>query len=793
MIKNYLKIAWRNLLNNKIYSALNILGLAAGMAVALLIGLWVNYQYSYDKFLPNNRQLYQVMRNFNSNGDTLTFGSTSLKLADALRNNIPEMAHVAEADFGGSHGLMVGNKKFYLDGIQAAGDFLKMFRYPFIHGNANAALKDPFSIVLTEATAKALFGSTDVINKLVRVDNHDNLKVTGVIKDLPANSSFGFKYVIPFSYLEATQSYVKMQRTGSFGDNGYALYAELKPGVSFAAVSAKINNIEKGETNNINAMSSSVILHPMLKWHLYSDFKNGKATSGFIDYVRIFTLIGVLVLLIACINFINLSTARSEKRAREVGVRKAIGSQRKDLIFQFLIESAVVTCISFLFSIVLVQLALPAFNALTGTLISIPFSNPEFWIVMMACVLFTALLAGSRPAFYLSSFNPVRVLKGAIKVGKSASLSRQVLVVTQFSCSIALIISTVIIYRQIQYARNRPTGYQVNRLMSTDMNNDLGRNYLALKNDLLQSGAVTSVSTSSSPATGVDSHTDIDRFPGKRPGETVEMGSIQISGDYFRTLGMQIISGRDFITGSKADTADIVFNEAAVKRLRITDPVNQIITWNRQKYRVIGVAKDALMNSPYSAADPTMFNFSSENPNGHLLYKLSPNVNTHQAVEKLTGIFNKYNPAYPYDYRFVDEQYNQKFSEEVLVGKLAGIFAGLAIFISCLGLFGLAAFVAEQRTKEIGIRKVLGASISQVWVLLSKDFIFLVLISCVIASPLAFYFLQKWLQKYDYHITVGPGVFLISALAAIVITIITVSFQSIKAAIANPVKSLRSE
>jgi len=610
---------------------------------------------------------------------------------------------------------------------------------------------------------------------------------------LPANSSFQFKYVIPFGYFEAINNYVKQQRTGSFGNNGYSLYAELKPEASYAAVSAKIKNIEKGETNNLNAMNSNVILHPLLKWHLYSDFKNGQATEGFIDYVRIFTLIGVLVLLIACINFINLSTARSEKRAREVGVRKAIGSQRKDLIFQFLIESTVVTFISFLFSVILVQLALPSFNALTGTLISIPFANPVFWVVMVACVLFTALLAGSRPAFYLSSFNPVRVLKGAIKVGRSASLSRKVLVVTQFSCSIALIISTVIIYRQIQYAKNRPTGYEVNRLMGTDMNNDLGRSYTALKNDLLQSGAVVSVSTSSSPATGVYAHTDVDKFPGKRPGETVEMGSIQVSGDYFKTLGMKIIAGRDFSTGSKADTANVVFNEAAIKRLRLTDPVNQIITWNKQQYRIIGVAKDALMNSPYNAADPTMFNFSNESANSNLLYKLSPNINTHQAVEKLTAIFNKYNPAYPYDYRFIDADYNRKFSEEVLVGKLAGIFAGLAIFISCLGLFGLAAFVAEQRTKEIGVRKVLGASISQVWVLLSKDFILLVMISCVIASPLAFYFLQKWLLKYDYHITVGIGVFLISGLAAMVITIITVSFQSIKAALANPVKSLRSE
>jgi ABC-type antimicrobial peptide transport system permease subunit len=531
----------------------------------------------------------------------------------------------------------------------------------------------------------------------------------------------------------------------------------------------------------------------MLKWHLYNEYKNGQANSGFIDYVRMFTLIGGLVLLIACINFINLSTARSEKRAREVGVRKAIGSARRDLIFQFLVESCLVTFISFLFTLGLVQLALPSFNALTGTLISIPYGNPVFWTVMITCVMFTGLIAGSRPAFYLSSFNPVRVLKGAIKLGKSASVSRKILVVTQFSCSIALIISTVIIYRQIQYAKDRPIGYQISRLMSTDANDDLAHNFSALKNDLLRTGAVSSVTSATSPATTVWSHTDLDMFPGKRPGETVEMGRIDVSSDYFKTLGMHILQGRDFIPGLKPDTNNVVFNEAAIKRLRLTNPVSQLITWGGQKFRIIGVVKDALMNSPYSAADPTMFTYNADVPDRILLYQLSPKINAHAAIEKISPIFTKYNPAYPYDYRFVDEQYNEKFSQEELVGKLAGAFAGLAIFISCLGLFGLAAFVAEQRTKEIGIRKVLGATVSQVWVLLSKDFILLVMLSCIIASPMAFYFLNKWLLNYDYRITIGPWVFVLSALAAIVVTLITISFQSIKAAVANPVKSLKAE
>jgi ABC-type antimicrobial peptide transport system permease subunit len=495
-------------------------------------------------------------------------------------------------------------------------------------------------------------------------------------------------------------------------------------------------------------------------------------------------------LLIACINFINLSTARSEKRAREVGVRKAVGSQRKDLVFQFLIESTLFTLISFLFAIMFVVLALPAFNSLTGTSITVPFRNAGFWLITLTGVLITALIAGSRPAFYLSAFNPVKVLKGTFQAAKSAALWRQVLVVIQFSCSIALIISTVIIYKQIQYAKDRPTGYDINRLVTTDMNADLYRNYIALKNDLLGSRLVKYVATATSPATAVNGHMDLDQWQGKRPGETVEMGSISVSGDYFKTLGMKIAAGRDFLPGSKTDSANAILNEAAVKRLRYKDPINQLITKNMRQYRVIGIVKDALMNSPYEAADPTMFTFDGGD---NLMYQLSPNVNPHESMEKLAVIFNKYNPAYPYDYRFVDEEYNRKFSEEVLVGKLAGTFASLAIFISCLGLFGLAAFVAEQRTKEIGIRKVLGASITQVWALLSKDFVLLVLLSSIIASPIAFYFLQNWLKKYNYHISIGAGVFVVSAIAAVAITLITVSFQSIKAALANPVKSLKTE
>ncbi|RYF92624.1 MAG: FtsX-like permease family protein, partial [Chitinophagaceae bacterium] len=540
----------------------------------------------------------------------------------------------------------------------------------------------------------------------------------------------------------------------------------------------------------VNAMNSQVILAPLKKWHLYGKYENGKIAGGYIEYVRMFTIIGLLVLLIACINFINLTTARSEKRAREVGVRKAIGSLRKDLIIQFLTESFLLTCLSFILSLIFVFLALPAFNQLTERDIHLPLSNGIFWLVMIGCIVITALLAGSRPAFYLSSFQPVRVLKGSFRAGKSASLPRKILVVLQFTCSIALIISTVIIYQQVQHARNRPMGYEVNRVIVSNSNDDLNKNYSALKNELLQNNIVSSFTHSSSPATNVYWHSDVEEFPGKQPGETVEMGIVITGADYFKTLGMSIIQGRNF-TG-EFDSTSVIMNESAVKLLRLKEPLNQQLDFQGSKVTVAGVVKDALMISPFDAADPTMF-FCSARPQGNFIYQLSPGIPTERAMTKLTEVFNKYNPAFPYNYQFADDDYATKFKLEVLIGKLAGIFAVLAILISCLGLFGLAAYIAEQRTKEIGVRKVLGASIGQVWSLLSKDFIVLVLISCCIASPLAFYFLNNWLQDYDYRITIDISVFVFSAVAAILITITTISFQAIRAAVANPVKSLRTE
>ncbi len=794
MIKNYLKIAWRNMLNNKVYSALNIVGLAAGMAVALLIALWVVNEYSYDKFLPGYKSLYQVELNFTDPHEgEHTQQAVSLPIADVLRKQYPEVKYVAESDWMGQHDLLIGAKKLYMNGGAVGSDFLKMFQYPLIKGNVNSVLKDAFSIVLTESTAKALFGDADPMGKMVKIDNKYNLKVTGILKNVPKNATLQFNYLMPFSFNEQTQDWMKTART-TYYNNSFQIFVQLKPGVDYAKLAPKIRNIVYNGGPKMRPVKPAVLFHPVADWHLYSEFKNGKESGGFIDYVRMFSIIGILVLVIACINFMNLSTARSEKRAREVGVRKAIGSQRKDLIFQFLTESVLITFIAFLLSVVFVQLALPSFNDLTGDAVSVPYSDPIFWVIMITYVLATGLVAGSRPAFYLSSFNPVKVLKGTIRVGRAAALPRKILVVLQFTCSIALIISTTIVYQQIQHAKDRPTGYSADRLVTTDMSDDLNNHYDALKNDLLQTGTVESVAKASSPVTGVYWHTGIEKWAGQEPGElAINVGAVLVSDSYFKTVGMKLKEGRDFSSAWSADTSNVIINEAAVKRMGLKQPINQIITFDgiNGPSRIIGVVKDALMDSPFTPVEPTVFihgrggNFA--------LYRLSASANAHKAIEKIGKIFDRYNPAYPFSYRFVDNEYNQKFSLEVLVGKLAGIFAGLAIFISCLGLFGLAAYVAEQRTKEIGVRKVLGASIGQVWLLLSRDFIFLVMISCLIASPLALYFLHGWLLKYDYRISIGPGVFVLSAIAALIITIITISFQAIKAALTNPVKSLRSE
>ena len=796
MIKNHFLVAWRNLLKRKSFTSLNIIGLAVGMAVTLLIVIWAINEYSYDRFLPNYKQLYQVKVNFTGQHDgTTTIDESSLPLAGVLRTEIPGIKRIAEAAWIGkeTRDLWAGDKKLYLKGGAAAPDFLQMFRFPFVEGDPLTAFKDPHSIIIDQSTAKALFADNDPMGQAIRIDNQQTVTVTGVIKDIPANSSIRFSYLLPFAFKEMTESWVKDART-HWTYNSFNIFVELDSGVNYAQIAPKIKDLIYQKSEAMRPGKPEIWLQPMANWHLYTNFKNGKEAGGVIDYVRIFSLIGILVLIIACINFMNLSTARSEKRAREVGVRKALGSQRKDLVLQFLTESVVIAALSAALALLLVQLALPAFNSLTGGSLRMPWRSPIFYAGMIGYVLLTGLFAGSRPAFYLSSFNPVNVLKGTITTGHAAGFSRKLLMIGQFSCSVALIISTIIVYRQIRYAKDRPTGYNADRLVVTDMSSDLNKNYEALRNDLMRSGMVEDVATSSSRITQVNSHYSLDKWPGKNAGdESVNIGTLGVSSNYFKTTGMSIVAGRNFSPNYASDTTGVIFNEAAIRRMGLRDPVGRLITWNgnQSPVRILGVVKDALMESPFTPVQPAIFTHSQWG--SVLLYRLSPNVSMQDALDRLRRIFEKYNPAYPYSYTFVDQDYAHKFDLELLVGKLAGIFAGLAILISCLGLFGLVAYVAEQRTREIGIRKVLGASVAQLWLLLSKDFLLMVVISCAIASPIALYFLHGWLQQYDYRISIGPDVFVLAAVTAVLITLLTVSFQAIKAALANPVKSIKTE
>jgi ABC-type antimicrobial peptide transport system permease subunit len=809
MLKSFFKTAWRNLVNNKVYSALNIIGLGAGMAVALLIGLWVLNEYSYDRFLPGYEQVYQVkMNNTSDRGGTHTQDAVSLPLAAILRKDFPEIAAVAESDWFDPHDLLVGDKKLYSAGAMIGEDFFKIFHYPLLRGDPATALQDPYSIVLTASVAKALFGDTDAMGRTVRIDDQHDVKVTGILRDIPKNSSLQFNYLLPFAYKIGTDDDTKAATT-SWYNNSFQLFVALKPGADYAKLVPKIRNLVSDNAPKMRFGKPEIILHPLKSWRLYSDFKNGISVGGFIDYVRMFSIIGFLVLLIACINFMNLSTARSERRAREVGVRKAIGSQRHDLIFQFLTESILTTGIAALVAILLVQMALPAFNNLTDSATRIPYRSPLFWLTMTLYTLLTGLLAGSRPALYLSSFNAVNVLKGDLtrsrtypsrwfgrsftKTGRTGALSRKILVTLQFTCSIALIISTIIIYQQVQHAKDRPIGYSSARLLETNMSGDLFDHYDALRNDLIQTGLVEDVAKASSSPTHIGAFTVLENWPGKLAGDQIiQIGVISTSGNYFRTLGMQLLEGRDFNDSWAADTSCIIMNEAAINGIGLEHPLNQVITWNGgQRARIIGVVKDALMESPFKAIRPLVFTHGRGG--NFILYRLNPGTGNHEAVAKIAPLFNHYNPTYPYIYQFVDEEYNRKFDLETLVGRLASLFAVLAIFISCLGLFGMAAYMAEQRTKEIGVRKVLGASVGQIWFMLSKDFLILVAVSSLVASPIALYFLHKWLLKYDYRISIGPSVFVLAALAALLITLVTVSFQAIRAAGANPVNSLRTE
>jgi len=666
-----------------------------------------------------------------------------------------------------------------------------LFSLKMISGSDNG-LKDPYSIMLSHTVAKAIFGNADPINKLMKFDDTASLKVTGVYEDLPMNTTLhDLQFIVPWE-LQGKKVNDNIQ---NWGNNGWQIYVQVADNVDMNKASAVIKDAKYAKADNGDQRFKPVIfLQPMSKWHLYSEFKNGVNIGGRIQYVWLFGMIGVFVLLLACINFMNLATAKSEKRAKEVGIRKAIGSLRRQLIYQFFTESLLMAFIGFVFSLLLLLLMLPFFNEVAGKNISFPFKSILFWATGLGFTFVAGLIAGSYPALYLSSFQPVKVLKGAYKAGRLASVPRKVLVILQFTASIALIISTIVVFRQIQFAKNRPVGYSRDGLITVEsLTPDIKAHFTAFRNELIKSGAVSGVAWSSTPATETNNSQANFDWVGRDKSGTQNFATVGISKDYGQIIGWQFITGRDYRTETgQADGFAFVLNESAAKMMGFKNPIGETVHWYGYDFQIIGVIKDMVMDSPFNPTQPTIFYMAPWRLNV-LNIKINPGASVQSALTKIGQVYKQYNPGEPFEYKFVNEEYAKKFAVEERVGKLASFFAVLAIFISCLGIFGMASFIAEQRVKEIGIRKILGASVFNLWKLLSKDFALLVFISLLIASPLAFYFMHQWLQNYDYRSNISWWIFALAGIGALALTILTVSFQAIKAAMANPVKSLRTE
>lgn len=793
MIKNYLKTAWRNLGKSKMHSFINIIGLSIGMAVAMLVGLWIWDELSFNKYYKNYDHIAQVMEQNTINGVIQTSVSIEQPLAPALKKNYgSDFKQVVMSSWTESHILAVGDKK-----ISCTGNFMEptspeMFSLKMLKGTITG-LDDPSSIVISASVASALFGNSEPIGQIIKLDNAGSLKVTGVYEDLPKNTSLrNITFMAPWEYYVASNDWVK-KALDDWGERSFQMFVQLSDHSDMQKVSSKIKDIKLKNIGSEDAKYKPLILlQPMSKWHLFSEFKNGINTGGAIQYVWMFGAIGLFVLLLACINFMNLSTARSEKRAKEVGIRKALGSLRTQLMDQFFCESLLMAIVAFCFALVLVQLALPFFNELSDKNMSVLWTNPFFWLICIVFTLFTGTIAGIYPALYLSSFNPVKVLKGTFRAGRSASFPRKILVVVQFVVSVVLIISTLIVFKQIQYAKNRPVGYNRNGLITVGLyTDDLKKHFAAFETELNASGAIAGIAEASSPMTAIHNTNNGVTWKEKDPNATYDLANIRVTVNYGKTVGWQLLAGRDFSNEMFTDSSAIILNEAAVKYMGLANPLNKIVRFENKDHRVIGVVKDMVMESPYQPARQTIFYLRGSFDN--MVLRINPALSTHEALSKIGEIFKKYSPSSPFDYKFVDETYAKKFNNEERVGKLAGFFAMLAIVISCLGLFGLTSFVAEQRKKEIGVRKVLGASVLNIWNLLSKDFATLIVISFAIAIPLSYYYMHNWLQHYDYRTELSWWIFCAASVIAFIIALVTISFQAIKAAVANPVKSLRTE
>jgi putative ABC transport system permease protein len=803
MLKNYFTIAWRNLVKTKGYSFINIGGLALGMSVALIIGLWVNDELSYNKYHDNYDHIAQVMK-------AGTFQGKHYSGQDYLQY---PMLHELQTTYGENfkyvvprHGkfeaiLSVDDRKISKTGTDIGEDGPEMFTWKMIYGS-RSGLNDPLSIMISESTANALFNTGDPIGKIVKIDNEKEVTISGVFEDFPKNSDlYGIQFARPWAAYLTNNPWVKDQ---GWQNHFFQIYVQINPGTTFEKVGANIKDLEINVTRNLAYMQDwlkfnpEVYVNPMSRWHLYSDYKEGTLQNGPIQLVWFIGSIGVFVLLLACINFMNLSTARSEKRAKEVGVRKTMGSGRKQLIAQFFAESYLVVIISFAIAMLMAFAALPWFNTISQKAMELPWNTPNFWIISVVFLLVTGLLAGSYPALYLSSFNPLKILKGSYRAGRLASLPRKALVVLQFTVSIILIASTGIIYHQLMFVKDRPVGYsREGLLMMQKKGKEFYEKFETLRVELKNTGAVQEIADAGGQITSTWSGNGGFSWKGYDPNADNSFNTLNVSADFGTTVGWNVIDGRTFSRDIASDSTAIILNESAAKQMKLENPVGETVHWTNLAWdmdkdlHVVGVIQDMVMDSPFEPIRPAIYlNMGGAS---WMYLRINPEVSTAEALPKIEATFKKVIPDAPFDYNFATQEYAAKFATEDNIGRLAIVFTSLAIIISCLGLFGLASFVAEQRTKEIGIRKVLGASVPNLWRMLSFEFVVLIIVSCIIAVPTSYYFLSKGISNYDYKTDIAWWIFAAASGSALLITLATVSFQAIKAALANPVNSLRTE
>jgi putative ABC transport system permease protein len=806
MFKNYLKTGFRYLVKNKFSSFINIGGLTVGMAVAMLIGLWVYDELSFNKYHEHYDRIGRVLIKGNdAKHGPFVNASVPYPLAAELRSTYrSNFKHVVRCSYIDQVILTAGDKKLSRPGQYLDAEAPHLFTLKMLKGSRDG-LKDMHSILLSASTARSLFGDSDPLNQVVMLNNKISVKVTGVYEDLPKNTQLSeIEFMSPWPLFESQNTWIAERAITEWQNNFLRIYVELPESSNYEKVDRNIaglimQNIKGVEKYNAHAKRNpTAFVHPMSDWH-FGAYKKGEVDSSALSMAWLVGTIGAFVLLLACINFMNLSTARSEKRARETGIRKAIGSMRVQLVYQFFCESLLVVVIAFILSTLLVAFTLPLFNNMAAKEMTMPWGDAFFWMYSGLFILITSILAGSYPAIYLSSFKPVKVLKGTFRAGRFAAIPRKALVVMQFTVSVALIICTIVVYRQLQHAKNRPVGYSREGLIALyKIGEDYEGKQQLIRNSLLQTGVVSEVSESNGKVTTVASGNNGFEWRGKDPNKDHSFGTLAVTSEHGKTIGWQIVEGRDFSAQITSDTNGVLINEAAAKYMELENPVGETISWKWGKeplnFTILGVVRDMVMESPYKPVEPGFFFLKAPNGGTNVInIRINPNVAMHTALAKIEGVFKELVPSAPFDYQFVDVDYAQKFAAEERVGNLAWFFAAFAIFISCLGLFGLSTFTAEQRIKEIGVRKVLGASVKNIWSLLSKEFVILVGISMIIAFPLAWYLMNAWLQDYIYRTDLSWTIFAAAGCSALLITLITVSYQAIKAAMTNPVKSLRTE